>query len=556
MRILVIAALLSCIPAIDVIGQDRTESNWSEDLEYNIPFGISEGWMGPDPAQINLDGHSNVIVAYTNHDSVFSLISAVKFDPQGNVIWAKTFQDTSAWTRFEHLRTDPQDNIYLLYSSGDYAYTSKQVNILKLTESGDSIWHRALGVEGQIWSSVTGALIESDGSVVVSSYWTIGGYVDTMSTLLKIVKFDAAGMMLWEHETEGIADVALYSESCPIPTKLLLSSDGSLFVGHTIWKDSQTFATRITKLDRHGNTVQSRILADDWTPSNILVDMQHDDRGNFILVREHGGGCSGWGAKQDSWGVSVSALDEQLDTLWTRQTPLSACGGMSSVGMVEGKNIVISGSIAVSGMGMVCYSNEGSQVWLTVDNSFDWGTAMAQISSENIVVAGYKGDSGTPLVLYSAHGTSSILTTIPIPLERIRLTYDEKTQAFYMIGLVRDQNSLFFRVYRISVSVAGIAEDNSLDEIGYTLDQNYPNPFNPTTDIGFRIRERGLVKVSVFDVLGREVAVLVDGELAPGSHTATWNAGGITSGLYFYRLEVRGEKGERWVETKKMVLLR
>jgi hypothetical protein len=82
--------------------------------------------------------------------------------------------------------------------------------------------------------------------------------------------------------------------------------------------------------------------------------------------------------------------------------------------------------------------------------------------------------------------------------------------------------------------------------------QNYPNPFNPSTSIGYEVA--GItaqhVRLAVYDVLGKEVAVLVDGQKAPGAHTATWNARGMASGVYVCRLT----SGE-YSEGKKMMLL-
>jgi hypothetical protein len=70
----------------------------------------------------------------------------------------------------------------------------------------------------------------------------------------------------------------------------------------------------------------------------------------------------------------------------------------------------------------------------------------------------------------------------------------------------------------------------------FELEQNYPNPFNPETRIGYRMQERGWVKVSVIDLLGREVAMLVNEERPAGAHTVSWNASGHPSGIYFARL--------------------
>jgi hypothetical protein len=83
------------------------------------------------------------------------------------------------------------------------------------------------------------------------------------------------------------------------------------------------------------------------------------------------------------------------------------------------------------------------------------------------------------------------------------------------------------------------------------LHQNYPNPFNATTNVEFRMMNAGFVSLQVFDVLGRRVATLVEEDLLPGSHSATFDAGGLASGLYICRLEVGTLS-----ESRKMLLLK
>jgi photosystem II stability/assembly factor-like uncharacterized protein len=82
------------------------------------------------------------------------------------------------------------------------------------------------------------------------------------------------------------------------------------------------------------------------------------------------------------------------------------------------------------------------------------------------------------------------------------------------------------------------------------LDQNYPNPFNPTTHVGFRISRFGFVSLKVYDLLGREVATLVDDTRAAGEHVVQFDASGLPSGVYFYRL-IHGNS----VLTRKMMLM-
>jgi hypothetical protein len=75
----------------------------------------------------------------------------------------------------------------------------------------------------------------------------------------------------------------------------------------------------------------------------------------------------------------------------------------------------------------------------------------------------------------------------------------------------------------------------------FTLDQNYPNPFNPSTVIQFRIPNASFVSLKVFNVLGAEIATLVNENKTPGTYKLTWDAGGFPSGVYFYRLIAGGK---------------
>jgi photosystem II stability/assembly factor-like uncharacterized protein len=85
----------------------------------------------------------------------------------------------------------------------------------------------------------------------------------------------------------------------------------------------------------------------------------------------------------------------------------------------------------------------------------------------------------------------------------------------------------------------------------FSLEQNYPNPFNPTTTIGFNISERGFVKLTVYDLLGKEITTLINEEIAAGKYTVEFDAGNLSSGIYFYQLEA-----ENFKQTRRMILMR
>jgi hypothetical protein len=116
--------------------------------------------------------------------------------------------------------------------------------------------------------------------------------------------------------------------------------------------------------------------------------------------------------------------------------------------------------------------------------------------------------------------------------------------------------------YRIRAVVATSTGVNAVIPGGqnvpsmYDLGQNYPNPFNPSTKISYNIGDPGNVRLQVFDILGREVATLVDERQAAGSYTVTWSGRDmrnipVTSGVYFYRLE-----SGAYTKTNKMVLVK
>jgi sugar lactone lactonase YvrE len=98
--------------------------------------------------------------------------------------------------------------------------------------------------------------------------------------------------------------------------------------------------------------------------------------------------------------------------------------------------------------------------------------------------------------------------------------------------------------------VTNVEDDVDLPD-GFNLKQNYPNPFNPTTKIEFRIQKPEFILLKVYDVLGNEITTLINERKLPGEYTVEFDANGLSSGIYYYRLQ----SGD-FVESKKMLLLK
>lgn len=102
----------------------------------------------------------------------------------------------------------------------------------------------------------------------------------------------------------------------------------------------------------------------------------------------------------------------------------------------------------------------------------------------------------------------------------------------------------------LSTSITGIETQTSLPT-EYALDQNYPNPFNPATTINYQIPVDANISLKIYDVLGNEVAELVSEFKTAGYYEVKFNAGKLTSGVYFYRIE-----SDNFTQTRKMLLMK
>jgi hypothetical protein len=114
-----------------------------------------------------------------------------------------------------------------------------------------------------------------------------------------------------------------------------------------------------------------------------------------------------------------------------------------------------------------------------------------------------------------------------------------------------DGSSFCLDLVNVTANTTGITQNGNEVPSKFALEQNYPNPFNPTTNINFSIPKAGNVKLAVYDILGNEVEVLLNGFQNPGNYTANFDFSKLASGTYLYRLTA----GD-FTDTKKMVLVK
>jgi hypothetical protein len=144
----------------------------------------------------------------------------------------------------------------------------------------------------------------------------------------------------------------------------------------------------------------------------------------------------------------------------------------------------------------------------------------------------------------------------------IQTVPEGETNLYYKLTAVDSQGNESNPSEEVHIFLTGINNKKQITINNYKLYQNYPNPFNPTTRIGYRIKERGYVKLMVYDIKGELVEVLVNRVQEAGYHEAELNVAqdsspALASGIYLYRIEVIGEGDiPRFSDMKKMILLK
>ena len=350
----------------------------------------------------------------------------------------------------------------------------------------------------------------------------------------------------WTQVNTGLADTGV-SALASIGTNLFASTASGVFLttnNGTSWNqvNNGLTTTSIRSLATVGtnlfaSTFGSGIFAStnngtSWTSANGSVFQNA-----FVDLLS--------GAGSDLFAATTS------DNIIYRSTDNGTSWVKADSGILGANAIALCGSnLIAGGVGGVYLSTNNAASWKPLTTY--WGLQNTQIVGFATSGANVYAVCDAQVLLGANNGTNWNGISLPSRFDQITSVAVIDTNIF--IGT--NNNSDFIKgatVWTISTNqiVTGVKSQPAIAPASFSLEQNYPNPFNPSTQIRFSVAQAGIVSLKVYDVLGREVATLVDRELNPSTYTVTWNAANVAGGAYFYRLQ-----SGKVAETKKLLLMK
>ncbi|MFZ1517461.1 MAG: T9SS type A sorting domain-containing protein [Ignavibacteriaceae bacterium] len=363
-------------------------------------------------------------------------------------------------------------------------------------------------------------------------------------------------------------------KTCPI---FVFNPDGSLLdVLYTVTgagnTDTLKGRTRGMRADEDGN-----ILYTQSGPSKMIkINYQTRERMGSKLIPETGSSPTAPGVDDNGTiyvgpvvgnGASTAFIATWSSDLTYLGTVIQGPAAIARTMTISGDGLTLYWTVFTGSQGIKIYTRPSElDAFQLTDSAFTNGTNGMSIetvdwdpSTGHLWVSNDArgNDAYGDLTWYAVDVTNmSIVDSFTLPDPRPGITDPDKVPrglAFspdgseVYVGLF---GTAYDRLYKFERPVS-VEQEGQIVVDGYKLSQNYPNPFNPTTKINFELSAAGFTTLKIYDMLGKEVATLVQNELNSGSHSVNFDASSLASGTYMYQLNVNGTR-----ITNKMILLK
>lgn len=469
---------------------------WSKTYNYSYN-GIEQ------PNDIYLDNQGNIYVAGTSTRGPGGYYDGLllKFNSNGSLLWVKRMNKTN----FADRRASAEGIAYFgaLYIGVTFTYDDKsECGIVKYNSNGDSLSYYSLGILNHYSYRLT--KIISDNSTNLYTV-TTGDLLpnEEQDFIVKKISVNGNISQLWSKTYTGAShkDDHVYD--------MKIGPDGNVFVTGSTEVNNQGSNVLLIKYGRddgailfqktYNNAVANgldygkKILFD--AGANIIVIGSTEELTsdyNPLVMKYSPAGTLLWSKSYNHPGDRAEYINDAV---------LDNAGNIYTTGTTTNYGLQVSEVLTLK------FSASGDIDWYIEVDATNTGNNSSTInldSEGNPVISGYMQNQGVYSTVVRKYGST--------------------------IG-----------IEPVSNTIPG----------SFELKQNYPNPFNPVTNIRIKTPKEGFAKLTVFDVTGKEVAILVNENLKAGEYNVDFNASSLTSGVYFYRLVTNG-----FTDVKKMMLVK
>ncbi|MBI5471107.1 MAG: T9SS type A sorting domain-containing protein [Ignavibacteriae bacterium] len=470
-----------------------------------------------------------------------------------DTLWTRTFGGSNIDVGYSVQQTRDGGYVIAGYTRSFGSMSGRNVWLVKTDQSGSRLWSNAFG--GDADDEGYAVQQTADGGYVIAGYTksnTAGG------TDMLLMKADTIGNIAWLYTFGGAQDDEAYA--------VQQTRDGGFIVaGATSSFGAGSRDVWLLKTNGAGSEVWRKTLG--GFGSDGARSVQQTPDGGYIITGwtySHGPGAVGnvWLVKTDSLGNAVwnkffggNDVDRGLCVEQTRDGGFVLTGYTSSSGAGLDDLLLIKTDSAGNAQWTKTFGGTGR----------DYGNSVQQTSDGGYIVAGYtlsfgSGGDDVWLIKTDLSGNQTWGATYGGSASDVGYSVKQTSDGGYIVtGHTLSYGAGVHDVWLIKIAPGPTSTREPNDVASeIRLEQNYPNPFNPRTTIKFQLREVrsrrsevSHVVLKIFDVLGRDVATLVNEELKAGSYERVFDASVLASGVYMYQL-----RAGNVIRTRKLVVLR
>jgi len=523
-------------------------------------------WIDIQPGMIN-NVNANFSIAedlsgnfYTTgfeYLSNYSDIKIIKFNSSGNILWMRSYNGSANLSDGGNsIAIDRANNVYI---SGYVTKTPVNTDIvlLKYNPDGDLIWDKEFSGSANLNDFGGSVVTDDSGNVFLS-----GNTSHTVSgSDITLIKYDSSGSFKWVKYYNSGLDTNDYD------LKMKMDRNGNLCIaGYNNNSTGNNTKTLALKFDHDGDLLWNRIYNGPKSGFNTPHDFIVDRSDNMIIT-----GCSP-GIGSGIYDYITIKYDPDGEMKWLSRYNQQGTYYDVANSLAEGSD----GSIYVTGVSGILinqstfdivtikYDSNGTQKWSAIyngaGNNTDIGNKILIDENENVFVTGITSGQGTlkdiVIIKYDSAGNQNDLlnfNSVNNLNENIYEGIISSNGELILAGNVQTGNTSYSALTMSISTKTNINVNSNLIPDDFKLYQNYPNPFNPKTIINYELQVSGddLVSLKVFDVLGNEVAVLVNEKQNAGSYSVEFDGSNFSSGIYLYTLSTNGISN-----TMKMIMLK